>query len=225
MNPTSRPLFIVFEGIDGTGKSTQMRRLAERLTAEGIPITLTAEPTDMEEGHYLRRVLAGQVAADNAKIAALFLLDRIGHNVHPTQGIARMLADGKTVLSDRYYYSSMAYQGAGEDFPWVADMNLNCPAVRHPDGCIFLDMEPEDSMARIRARASEGVAELEIYETVAQQTAIRDRFLRAFDYVADRDFVVKVNAAGTVEEVADRVWSAYRVIAARAGLRAPDEKN
>ena len=216
MTPNHSPLFIVFEGIDGTGKSTQMRRLAARLQADGIPVTLTAEPTDMEDGRHLRRVLSGEEPADNARIATLFLLDRIGHNTHPTYGIERMLADGQTVLSDRYYYSSLAYQGGGEDFQWVADMNLHCPAIRRPDGCIFLDMEPEDSMARIRARADEGTADLEIYETVAQQAAIRARFLRAIDYLEGRDLIIKVNAAGTVEEVADRVWDAYQTIAARA---------
>ncbi len=209
MNCTPSPLFIVFEGIDGTGKSTQMRLLAERLRADGIPVELTAEPTDMEDGRHLRRVLSGKEPADNAKIAALFLLDRIGHNTHPEQGIERMLSDGKTVFSDRYYYSSMAYQGGGDDFAWVADMNLNCPAIRRPDGCIFLDMEPEDSMARIRVRADAGTAELEIYETIAQQAAIRARFLRAIDYLDGRDLIIKVNAAGTVEEVAERVWAAY----------------
>lgn len=218
MNSTPRPMLIVFEGIDGTGKSTQMRRLAERLMAHGIPVELTAEPTDMEDGRHLRRVLSGQEPANNAKIAALFLLDRIEHNTNPEHGIERMLSDGKTVLSDRYYYSSMAYQGRGDDFPWVADMNLHCPAIRRPDGCIFLDMEPEDSMVRIRARADEGVAELEIYETVAQQAAIRAGFLRAFEHLKDRDNIIKVNAAGTVEEVAARVWDAYLTIAEHAEI-------
>lgn len=211
-----RPLFIVFEGIDGTGKSTQMTLLAERLRAKGLPVELTAEPTDMEDGRRLRRVLAGKEPANNAKIAALFLLDRIGHNTDPRQGIEKMLAEGKTVLSDRYYYSSLAYQGGGDDFQWVADMNLNCPAIRKPDGCIFLDMDPEDSMARIRARAGESAMELEIYETLDKQAAIRARFARAATYLEGRDLIITVNAAGTVDEVANRVWTAYEEICRRA---------
>lgn len=213
-----RPLFIVFEGIDGTGKSTQMRLLAERLRANGKTVELTAEPTDMPDGKRLRQVLAGKEPANNAKIAALFLLDRIGHNTDPEQGIEKMLSDGKTVLSDRYYYSSLAYQGGGDDFQWVADMNLNCPAIRKPDGCIFLDMEPEDSMARIRARAGEGAVELEIYETLDKQAAIRARFNRAATYLEGRDLIITVNAAGTVDEVAERVWAAYEEIAGKADV-------
>ena len=120
------------------------------------------------------------------------------------------MADGKTVICDRYYYASMAYQGQGENFEWVADMNLGCPHVRRPDGCILLDMEPEDSMARIRAgRAAD---ELEIYETVAQQQEIRRRFRRVADYLRNRDLILTVDAAGSVETVAERIWAAYETI-------------
>ena len=104
----------------------------------------------------------------------------------------------------------MAYQGQGDQFNWVADMNLNCPHVRRPDGAILLDMNPEDSMARIRAGRS--ADELEIYETVAQQEKIRARFARVTEYLKNRDLILTVNAAGTVEEVAQRVWAAYETI-------------
>ena len=71
-------------------------------------------------------------------------------------------------------------------------------------------MNPEDSMARIRAgRTSD---ELEIYETVAQQEKIRARFARVTEYLKDRDLIITVNAAGTVDEVAERIWAAYEVI-------------
>ena len=71
-------------------------------------------------------------------------------------------------------------------------------------------MNPEDSMARIRAGRT--TDELEIYETVAQQEKIRARFARVTEYLKDRDLILTVNAAGTVEEVAERVWVAYEVI-------------
>lgn len=139
-------------------------------------------------------------------MAAMFLLDRIGHNAE----IEALLSEGKTVISDRYYYASMAYQGQGDDFQWVADMNLNCPHIRKPDGCILLDMSPEDSMARIRAGRS--ADQLEIYETVAQQEQIRARFARVTEYLKDRDLIITVNAAGTVDEVSERIWQAYERI-------------
>ena len=207
---TSRPLFIVFDGMDGTGKTTQMKLLASRLEAAGIPVVLTAEPTDSEDGRRLRRALGGKETASNSRLAALFLLDRIGHN----EEIARYLAEGKTVLCDRYYYSSLAYQGVGDAFDWVADMNLHCPDIRHPDGCIVLDMDPNVSMARIHAgRDAEA---LEIYETVEKQQKIRERFARTLTHVEATDTVITVNADGTPDEVADRVREAYNAIASRA---------
>ena len=202
------PLFIVFDGMDGTGKTTQMRLLCERLNALGIETVLTAEPTDSPDGRALRRALSGKEPASNSRLAALFLLDRIGHNTE----IDGWMAEGKTVISDRYYYASMAYQGQGDNFEWVARMNLDCPHVKKPDGAILLDMNPEDSMARIRANRTSD--ELEIYETVAQQEKIRARFARVTEYLKDRDLIITVNAAGTVEEVAERIWAAYETIRA-----------
>ena len=200
------PLFIVFDGMDGTGKTTQMRLLSERLNALGIETVLTAEPSTSPDGQALRRALSGKEPANNSRLATLFLLDRIGHNAE----IEGWMTEGKTVISDRYYYASMAYQGQGEQFGWVADMNLHCPHIRRPDGAILLDMNPEDSMARIRAGRT--ADELEIYETVAQQEKIRARFARVTEYLKDRDLIITVNAAGTIEEVADRVWAAYETI-------------
>ena len=205
---SNHPLFIVFDGMDGTGKTTQMQLLCERLHAIGLETVLTAEPSTSPDGQALRRALSGKEPASNSRLAALFLLDRIGHNAE----IEEWLSEGKIVISDRYYYASMAYQGQGENFQWVADMNLNCPHIRKPDGCIILDMEPEDSMARIRAgRCAD---ELEIYETVAQQEKIRARFQRVTEYLKGRDLIITVNAAGTVEEVAERIWQAYESIRA-----------
>ena len=205
---SNHPLFIVFDGMDGTGKTTQMQLLCERLHAIGLETVLTAEPSTSLDGQALRRALSGKEPASNSRLAALFLLDRIGHNAE----IEEWLSEGKIVISDRYYYASMAYQSQGENFQWVADMNLNCPHIRKPDGCIILDMEPEDSMARIRAgRCAD---ELEIYETVAQQEKIRARFQRVTEYLKGRDLIITVNAAGTVEEVAERIWQAYESIRA-----------
>ncbi len=197
------PLFIVFDGMDGTGKTTQMHRLCERLATDGMDTVLTSEPSASEDGRRLRRALSGQEPAGNSRLAALFLLDRIGHN----EEIAGWLSEGKTVISDRYYYASMAYQGVDGSFSWVADMNLHCPDIRKPDGCILLDMDPDESMARIRAgRTSD---ELEIYETVAQQEKIRARYARVTEHLKDRELILTVNAAGSIEEVSERVYAAY----------------
>ena len=207
---TTRPLFLVFDGMDGTGKTTQMHRLAERLRAEGTPVMTTAEPTDFPDGRRLREALGGRIPATNEQLAALFLQDRIGHNLHPEGGIEKALADGLTVLCDRYYYSSMAYQG-GDDpavLDWVTDMNLHCPAIRHPDGCLCFDLDPRVSMERILA-GRDG-SHLDIYETEAQQARIRARFAGIRERLAGQERFFVIDASGDRDQVAARVYEAYR---------------
>ena len=214
MDMISSPLFIVFDGMDGTGKTTQMHRLAERLRARGVQVVTTVEPTGLPTGRRLRDALGGRVKVSNAEIAAMFVHDRICHNTDPEDGIEKHLADGAVVLCDRYYYSSLTYQG-GDDpgtFAWVASMNLDCPSIRHPDGVIFFDMDPAASMARITA--GRDPSQLEIYETVEQQKRLRERYRRVREYLRARtggacESMQVVDASGTPDEVADLVKEAF----------------
>ena len=100
----ARGRLIVFEGIDGAGKSTQIAHLAAALRAEGRDVLLTAEPTDGVTGKMLRAALGGRDDRSPAEMAALFVLDRIYHN----KEIEAALAGGRDVICDRYYYSSLA---------------------------------------------------------------------------------------------------------------------
>ena len=139
----------------------------------------------------------------------MFTADRIAHNQNPESGIERLLADGDTVISDRYYYSSLAYQGSVTDPDWVAHLNLDCPEIRKPDLCIFLDLAPEVSMRRITENRSSG--ELEIYETLDQLTRIRATFLSVFERLTGEN-VRFVDASGSIEEVAALVLAAVSEI-------------
>lgn len=199
----SRGKFIVFEGIDGAGKTTQLALLQSRLEEKGIPAVTTAEPTDHPEGKLLRRALAGEFRTTPAELAALFTADRIAHNNDPVNGIRKLLEDGKTVLSDRYYYSTLAYQGALTDPDWALSLNLGCPDILRPDLCVFLDLLPEESMERIRR----GRNTREIFETEEQLTRIRESFRSVFDRLVPLgDRIVVIHASGTPEEIADRIW-------------------
>ncbi len=197
----SKPLFIVFEGIDGCGKSTQLRLLADALAARGRSVVTTAEPTDSTTGKMLRAALSGADPRTPAEMAALFVLDRIHHNVAPN-GINATLAAGKDVVSDRYYYSSLAYQGSLTDFEWVKNMNCACPEIRRPDLCIFLDISPRAALARIGKRGEA----TEIYEKEESLALFRNTFLHIFDTLGDN--VAIINAEGSEAEVAARVLDA-----------------
>lgn len=197
----SRPLFIVFEGIDGCGKSTQLRLLCERLAAHGRAPFPTAEPTDSATGKMLRAALSGADPRTAAEMAALFTLDRIHHN-KAENGIENSLAEGFDVVCDRYYYSSLAYQGSLTDYEWVRRMNCDCPEIRRPDLCIFLDMSPKAALSRIGSRGEA----TEIYEKEDTLTLFRTTFMRVFSSLDDN--VAIINAEGTPDEVAARVWEA-----------------
>ena len=202
METINKGRFIVFEGIDGAGKTTQIERLAARLRAEGRRVAVTAEPTASVSGGLLRDALAGIHKRTACEMAALFVLDRIFHNVGPS-GIEAMLSEGYDVICDRYYYSSMAYQGSQTDADWVRDMNLKCPEIRRPDLCVFLDLSPEESMRRIaKDRTS-----TEIYEKKEILEAVRARFFHVFRELDDRVEIIDTTGL-SIDEVAEKVAAA-----------------
>ncbi len=202
-NITTRGQFIVFEGIDGAGKTTQIELLIRRLQADGRRVYRTTEPTESVSGGLLRDALSGVSKRTACEMAALFVLDRIFHNTNPVNGIEKMLADGVDVICDRYYYSSLAYQGSETDERWVREMNLNCPEIRRPDICIFLDLTPEQSMERI----GKGRVTTEIYENVERLERVRRKFYSVFDALRETDRICVVNAARTIEEIHEEIYA------------------
>ena len=203
MAQTNRGRFIVFEGIDGAGKTTQIELLAAKLREMGRRVYRTAEPTESVTGGLLRDALAGITKRTACEMAALFTLDRIFHNVNPVHGIEKMLADGIDVICDRYYYSTLAYQGSEIKGDWAFDLTLKCPEIRRPDVCLFLDLTPDESLARIaRGRVTQ-----EIYENKAKLEQVRRKFYSVFDRLDDEERIVIINANRPIEEIADQIYS------------------
>ncbi len=196
--------FIVFEGIDGAGKTTQVNLLARKIESIGGKVKLTAEPTELPTGKELRRVLAGEIKKSDCEIATMFMLDRIAHNIDKENGINAMLDAGYTVICDRYYYSSLAYQGSSTDYDWVKSINLDCPEIRRPDLCIFLDLTPEQSLERIK----KGRDTLEIFENAETLTRVRNCF---FSVLTDLDDNIAVlDAYRTPDEIAEDIFTIYK---------------
>ena len=196
--------FIVFEGIDGAGKTTQAKLLADKIKMSGGSPVLTAEPTTLESGKELRRVLGGEIKKSDCEIATLFTLDRIAHNVDPENGIEAMLRKGQTVICDRYYYSTLAYQGSVISYPWVKALNLDCPAIRRPDLCIFLDLTPTQSLERI----SKGRDKLEIFENEETLTRVRESFFGVFADLDDN--VAIIDAYRSPDEISEDIFTLYK---------------
>lgn len=206
--PTQRGRFIVVEGIDGSGKSTQIPLLAERLRAGGRHVCTTAEPTVSLSGGMLRDALRGVTPKTPCEIAAMFLLDRIFHNADPVAGIEKLLSSGADVICDRYYYSSLAYQGSETDFTWVYEMNLRCPGIRKPDLCLFLDISPAEAVRRITKNRSV----TEIYEKEERLTEFRRRYLSVFSLLKSTDHIVIIPAEQSATAITDAMEAAVAAL-------------
>lgn len=200
-----RGKFIVFEGIDGAGKSTQISLLEEKLKKEGRKVFVTAEPTQSVTGGALRDALSGNYKRSAAELAAMFLADRVFHNVNEKCGIQQALEKGFDVISDRYYYSSFAYQGLESDIDWVIDMNLNCPEILKPDLCVFLDLDAEKSKQRIdSARMA-----TEIFENSEMLEKIRSKFFDVFNRLEGENVCI-IDASQSIDKVSEEIYSAIQ---------------
>ncbi|MCB0661423.1 MAG: dTMP kinase [Saprospiraceae bacterium] len=196
-------LFIVIEGIDGSGKSTQIERLKENLEKEGHKVKTTFEPTDGPIGKLIRKIFKHEVPADQHTIAGLFLADRLEHILNPEEGLLKWLEDGYTVISDRYYFSSYAYHGVHVDMQWVISCNTKCAEFLRPDVNIYIDVLPEVSMKRLQ----KGRDALEMYETLDNLTKVRDAYLKAFELAGEKEIIEKVNGDRYPEDIAADIWS------------------
>ena len=112
------------------------------------------------------------------------------------------------MICDRYYYSSLAYQGTVTDPEWVFHINVDCPEIRKPDLCVFLDLDDEECIRRMER----GRAYREIYENENALIAIRKRYYDIFHRLEGRDNIVIVDAARAPETVAEDVFAAVKSI-------------
>jgi len=145
-----RGVFICIEGSDASGKSTQARWLVRNLRRRGFDAIYTTEPSKSEVGSFIRRYILQRKRRVPAVVEALlFAVDRVDH---VESRIEPELESGKIVVSDRYVYSSLAYQGAaGLDIGWIDHINR---MVLPPDLAIYIDVPPEVVVKRIRRRRS-----------------------------------------------------------------------
>lgn len=206
--PKGRGRFIVLEGLDGAGKTTHIELLKKKLAEDGRTVYATAEPTVSAVGGLIRDALAGLHTRTASELAALFLCDRIQHNVNPKNGIAGFLQAGTDVICDRYYYSSLAYQGIDSDISWVAHTNLDCPDICRPDVCIFLDLPVEKCIERMSAAR----LTTEIYETEEIIKRVKRRFADTFRICNERDNIRIVKADRSIDEVFSEIYETVKGI-------------
>ena len=197
--------FIVFEGIDGAGTSTQIKKLVEKGNQErgSDHFVATAEPTSNETGRFLRRMLGGEFSVDEKTNAYLFAADRCEH-IFGKGGVQELCESGKIVVSDRYFFSSMAYQSVscGEELPKL----LNSPFPL-PEILFYFVINPEISLGRVNARGEHK----EIYETIEKQKKIAaqyEKVISEYEKTAAESGmkIIRIDATDTIENISEFIW-------------------
>ena len=194
--------FIAFEGIDGSGKTTQFNMLTARLSKLGLKCYGTKEPTDSPIGSLIRQILTGRIKADNRVLANLFAADRADHLLNEIDGIYKKIENGVTVITDRYYFSSYAFHGVDMDMDWVININAVNAAILRPTVTIFLDITAERAMQRINQERFH----TELFETEERLKLVREKYFEAFAKLKDVENVAVIDADADAETVAERIW-------------------
>lgn len=198
MNSKSRSVFIVLEGVEGSGKSTQARLLADWLTAHGVPHVLTREPGGTAVGEEIRQIL---LHGDDMPAEAELLLMNAARAVFVAEVVRPALDAGKVVVADRFYHSSIAYQGYGRGLS-IDQVRAVCAFAAAgvlPDATIILDVPLETGAAR---RATRGVED----RIERAGTDFHTKVAEAYRLLPDIEpGTVRVSGTGSVEEVQQRI--------------------
>ena len=187
-----RGFFICVEGLDGCGKTTQAKILVRKLRRMGYNTVYTAEPSHGKIGRFIKRYYLYRGKRVSSIVEALlFAADRYEHVENE---IIPALKDGKIVVSDRYMYSSLAYQGAvGLSLDWIRKINEHAVT---PNLAIFIDVEPDTVIKRLKPKKS-------VMENLETQRKVREVYLK----FVENGELVKVNGNKSKNEVADEIFS------------------
>ncbi len=185
-------MLINLEGIDGCGKSTQSQFLMDKFESDNEKTILLKEPTNGKYGQKLWEMLSGKIEATTEEILELFVLDR---KQHVNEKIKPALDEGRIVLMDRYYYSTMAYQvAAGIDVNRIRRDNHFAP---EPDIVLIFDLPADLAMKRVRSHSIADVFEKEEY---------LEKVRKAYLNLENDSLVRIIDATRSPEEIFDEVW-------------------
>ena len=207
-----RGRFIVLEGLDGAGTTTQTERLARALREQGVDVLTTREPSDGPLGTTLRQALTGRLVLRGgaplapATLALLFAADRTDHLASQ---ILPALEAGRTVICDRYVLSSLAYQGTELSMDWVDTLNAEALS---PDLTVFVEVKPAVASRR---RAIRGGAP-ELFEADAQQRKIARQYQHAIRLRQAREPIVTVDGSALPEAVTAAILEAVQPLLPRS---------
>ena len=186
--------FIVFEGLDGAGTTTQIKNLARYYEFNKRPYYITNEPTSNPIGTLIRDVLQKKVSTTPEALALLYTADRHDHLYNPAYGIERMTEEGRVVMTDRYFYSSIAYQSVQCNPDFVRTINSAFPS---PEFIIFIDTPVEECMSRIEKRG--GVKEL--FDRAEFLSSVRKNYLKEFENLPSGVNLMIIDGSESIDTV------------------------
>ena len=194
----NRGRLLAFEGLDGSGKSTQVAALAEALRAEGHDVVVTREPTEGPYGRRIRSMARSGEAVAPEEELRWFVADR---RAHVAEVIEPGLVAGRLVITDRYYLSTVAYQGARglDSGKLLADSEAEFPI---PDLVLLLELDPRSGLRRVAGRG-------DAPEPAFEDRAFLERVAAIFRSI-DRDYIAHIAADDEIETVHQRVLSEVR---------------
>ena len=195
--------FIVFEGIDGSGKSTISQMLYEKMREVDADVYRTFEPTDSPIGSVIKNILNKRIVSDDKTIAALFLADRLDHILNPVTGMMQYLEKGTHVISDRYYYSSYAYHVPMLSMDWVINANKACADILRPDVVFYLKISAKESMRRINASRKF----TDLFETHEKMEKVIVNYNEAIAREGKKDNVIIIDGHQSVAAIFTEVWN------------------
>lgn len=196
-----KPLFIVFEGIDGSGKTTQINLLKDKFEETQRKAAIESEPTNGEIGILIQKILKGGLEIDEPSISALFLADRLNH-INKPNGLKQKLSQGFNVICSRYYFSNYAFQSENVPFQWLVDCNSLCKTYLKPDIIFYLDVDPLKCYERIIKRGKD----IEIYENSKKLERTHRKYLQAFNHFANEENIFIINGDKKMEDINKKIW-------------------
>lgn len=199
--------FIVFEGIDGSGKSTQSTLLYNKLLQENIKVHKTFEPTNKPIGQLLRKYLKGEYSCDNRALAGLFATDRLDHFLSENDGIISLINNQTTVICDRNYLSNFAYQGQ-ENLDFVLNLNQSVRDMLKPDVHIFIDVSIDIAMNRI----SKTRENFDIFESESKLEEILKNYKKCFELLKNEENIIIINGNQKEEQVFEEIFEKIKYL-------------
>jgi dTMP kinase len=186
--------FIVLEGLDGAGTTTQLKNLKVELEKLSIKIYTTNEPTSRPIGKLVRTVLSGKFKTTDLALARLYSADRDDHLFNKEDGILKQINNNMIVISDRYLYSSLAYQGVNCNFDKVFELNKDFP---HPQILIYIETPIDECLSRIEKRGEKK----EIFEKKDFLTKVNNNYNKVINNLPEGINLIKIDGTLSIDEI------------------------